>query len=94
MAASDVKLATVDVESGDNMATLPAAAKGHHPSAGAGNGSGSGSGAAAATAGGSSGSDMNTIERNNATNKEMELKNVMAKPLQRSIYIFFFAFRG
>lgn len=87
MAASDVKLATVDVESGDNMATLPAAAKGHHPSAGAGNGSGSG--AAAATAGGSSGSDMNTIERNNATNKEMELKNVMAKPLQRSIYIFF-----
>lgn len=66
-----MKLATVDVENGDNMATLPAAAKGgaHGPSAAAGGGEG----------------DMNTIEKNNATNKEMELKNVMAKPLQRSM---------
>lgn len=71
-----MKLATVDVESGDNMATLPAAAKGHHSSS---------SSAAGATA--ASSSDMNTIEKNNATNKEMELKNVMAKPLQRSITI-------
>lgn len=71
-----MKLATVDVENGDNMATLPAAAKGGHPPP------------ASAVAGGSN-SDMNTIEKNNATNKEMELKNVTAKPLQRSICILF-----
>lgn len=72
-----MKLATVDVENGDNMATLPAAAKGGHATCSAGGG------------GDASSSDMNTIEKNNATNKEMELKNVMAKPLQRSIYISF-----
>lgn len=71
-----MKLATVDVENGDNMATLPAAAKGGHATCSAGGGD-------------ASSSDMNTIEKNNATNKEMELKNVMAKPLQRSIYISF-----
>ena len=78
-----MKLATVDVENGDNMATLPAAAKG------GGHGAPSSSSAAAAGGGASpTDSDMNTIEKNNATNKEMELKNVMAKPLQRLIYIF------
>lgn len=56
---SDFKVATVDVESGDNMATLPVS-RAHT---------------------GSSGTD--TAEKNNATNKEMELKNVMPKPLQR-----------
>lgn len=72
-----MKLATVDVENGDNMATLPAAAKGGHPPP---------STVAGGVAGGSN-SDMNTIEKNNATNKEMELKNVTAKPLQRLICI-------
>lgn len=56
---SDLKVATVDVESGDNMATLPVS-RAHT---------------------GSSGTD--TAEKNNAANKEMELKNVMPKPLQR-----------
>lgn len=56
---SDVKVATVDVESGDNMATLPVS-RAHT---------------------GSSATD--TAEKNNAQNKEMELKNVMPKPLQR-----------
>lgn len=68
-----MKLATVDVESGDNMATLPSAAK--HPSAGGAGGGGAENGAAT--------SDSDMIERNNETNKEMELKNVMAKPLKR-----------
>lgn len=56
---SDFKVATVDVESGDNMATLPVS-RAHT---------------------GSSATD--TAEKNNAANKEMELKNVMPKPLQR-----------
>lgn len=56
---SDLKVATVDVESGDNTATLPVS-RAHT---------------------GSSGTD--TAEKNNAANKEMELKNVMPKPLQR-----------
>lgn len=73
-----MKLATVDVENGDNMATLPAAAKGGHNAPPA-------SSAAAGGGGVGEAGDMNTIEKNNATNKEMELKNVMAKPLQRSI---------
>lgn len=58
---SDVKVATVDVESGDNMATLPVS-RAH-----------------------TSGGGTDTAEKNNATNKEMELKNVMPKPLQRYI---------
>lgn len=64
-----MKVSTVDVESGDNMATLPVSRA--HPAA-----SGGGAGG-----GGSSGSD--TAEKNNAANKEMELKNVMPQPLQR-----------
>lgn len=56
---SDFKVATVDVESGDNMATLPVS-RAHT---------------------GSSATD--TAEKNNVANKEMELKNVMPKPLQR-----------
>lgn len=55
----DVKVSTVDVESGDNMATLPVS-RAH------------------------AGSDT-AAEKNNAANKEMELKNVMPKPLQRFI---------
>ncbi|EAA06887.5 AGAP000703-PA [Anopheles gambiae str. PEST] len=55
----EMKVATVDVESNDNMATLPVS-RGH----------GLGSGAPA--------------PKNNAANKEMELKNVMPKPLQRT----------
>lgn len=55
----DVKVSTVDVESGDNMATLPVSRV--HT--------------------GSSGTDI--AEKNNAANKEMELKNVVPKPLQR-----------
>lgn len=54
---SDVKVSTVDVESGDNMATLPVS-RAHTGS-------------------------TDTAEKNNAANKEMELKNVMPKPLQR-----------
>lgn len=73
-----MKLATVDVESGDNMATLPVASRAAAATSGGSSG-GSGGG------GGGGAGDMNTIEKNNATNKEMELKNVMAKPLQRSI---------
>lgn len=54
---SDVKVSTVDVESSDNMATLPVS-RAHTGS-------------------------TDTAEKNNAANKEMELKNVMPKPLQR-----------
>lgn len=57
----DVKVSTVDVESGDNMATLPVS-RAH------------------------TGSSGDTAEKNNAANKEMELKNVMPKPLERCEY--------
>lgn len=57
MGGPEVKVATVDVESGDNMATLPVS-RAHT-------------------------SSTDTAEKNNAANKEMELKNVMPKPLQR-----------
>ena len=53
----EVKVATVDVESGDNMATLPASSRSHHSSEHA--------------------------EKNAAAVKEMEIKNVMPKPLER-----------
>lgn len=53
----EVKVATVDVESGDNMATLPASSRSHHSSENA--------------------------EKNAAAIKEMEIKNVMPKPLER-----------
>uniref|UniRef100_A0ABK8F202 Otopetrin n=1 Tax=Anopheles gambiae TaxID=7165 RepID=A0ABK8F202_ANOGA len=66
----EMKVATVDVESNDNMATLPVS-RGH----------GLGSGAPAPVGGGGS---SDTAEKNNAANKEMELKNVMPKPLQRT----------
>uniref|UniRef100_A0A182PV16 Otopetrin n=1 Tax=Anopheles epiroticus TaxID=199890 RepID=A0A182PV16_9DIPT len=62
----EMKVATVDVESNDNMATLPVS-RAH--------------GAGGAPAGGGS---SDTAEKNNAANKEMELKNVMPKPLQRT----------
>lgn len=55
----EVKVATVDVESGDNMATLPVSRQ--H---------------------GNTGTDS-AAEKNNAANKEMELKNVQPKPAQR-----------
>jgi hypothetical protein len=58
----EVKVSTVDVESGDNTATLPVS-RAH-----------------------TGGSDI--AEKNNATNKEMELKNVMPRPLQRYYTIF------
>lgn len=53
----DVKVATVEVESVDNMATLPVS-RAH------------------------GGSDV-TAEKNNVTNKEMELKKVRPQPLKR-----------
>lgn len=59
MGGPDVKVATVDVESGDNMATLPVS-RSHAGS-----------------------SPADTAEKNNAANKEMELKNVVPKPLER-----------
>lgn len=62
----DVKVSTVDVESGDNMATLPV-------SRGGGGHAGSGGG--------------DTAEKNNAANKEMELKNVVPRPLQRCVCV-------
>lgn len=52
----EVKVATVDVESGDNMATLPASSRSHH---------------------------SDNAEKNAASIKEMEIKNVMPKPLER-----------
>jgi hypothetical protein len=55
----EVKVATVDVESGDNMATLPASSRSHHSSEHA--------------------------ENKAAAIKEMEIKNVMPKPLERLI---------
>lgn len=58
----EVKVATVDVEGGDNMATLPVS-RSH-------------------TTG-----STDSAEKNNAANKEMELKNVMPQPLQRLIYM-------
>lgn len=54
------KVSTVDVESGDNMATLPVSKA--HTSSG------------------------DTVEKNNAANKEMELKNVMPTASQRLLY--------
>lgn len=63
MVTGEMKVATVDVESSDNMATLPVGR----------------------TLGGVGGSQSDTAEKNNAANKEMELKNVMPKPLQRSV---------
>uniref|UniRef100_A0A0A1XIF8 Otopetrin-2 n=1 Tax=Zeugodacus cucurbitae TaxID=28588 RepID=A0A0A1XIF8_ZEUCU len=59
MGGGEVKVATVDVESGDNMATLPVS-RSH-----------------------TTGSN-DSAEKNNAANKEMELKNVMPQPLQRT----------
>lgn len=59
MGGPDVKVATVDVESGDNMATLPVS-RSHTVS-----------------------SPADTAEKNNAANKEMELKNVIPKPLEK-----------
>ncbi|XP_016998621.1 proton channel OtopLc isoform X7 [Drosophila takahashii] len=59
MGGGEVKVATVDVEGGDNMATLPVS-RSH-------------------TAG-----STDSAEKNNAANKEMELKNVMPQPLQRT----------
>lgn len=49
------KVATIDVESGDNMATLPASSK----------------------------SQLQTEQDKAAAIKEMEIKNVMPKPLER-----------
>lgn len=57
----EVKVATVDVESGDNMATLPVS-RSHHSS------------------------EHN--EKNLAALKEMEIKNVAPKPLQRFFHCF------
>lgn len=51
----ELKVATVDVESGDNMATLPASSKSHPLS------------------------EQDKV----AALKEMEIKNVMPKPLER-----------
>lgn len=53
----EAKVSAVDVESGDNMATLPVSRA--HTSSG------------------------DSVEKNNATNKEMELKNVVPTPPQR-----------
>lgn len=66
--SSEQKVSTVDVESGDNMATLPVSSRGA-PHAIASSASGSG--------------NSDTAEKNNAANKEMELKNVVPQPLQR-----------
>lgn len=59
MGTGEVKVATVDVESGDNMATLQVSRV--HVSS----------------------TSTDIAEKNNAANKEMELKNVVPKPLQR-----------
>lgn len=67
MGGGEVKVATVDVESGDNMATLPVS-RSH-----------------------TTGSN-DSAEKNNAANKEMELKNVMPQPLQRLISQFYYFF--
>jgi hypothetical protein len=53
----ELKVATVEVESVDNMATLPVS-RAH-------------------------GGNDSVAEKNNATNKEMELKNVQPKPYKR-----------
>lgn len=70
--SADMKVSTVDVESGDNMATLPVS-RAHASSSG-----GIGGGGGCTT----SSSDA-IVEKNNAANKEMELKNVVPQPLQR-----------
>lgn len=57
----ELKVATVEVESVDNMATLPVS-RAH------------------------GGSDI-VAEKNNATNKEMELKKVQSKPDKRWNYL-------
>lgn len=64
-----MKVATVDVEGGDNMATLPVS-RSH-------------------TAG-----STDSAEKNNAANKEMELKNVMPQPLQRCAWGTIEAYNG
>ncbi|EDS26709.1 otopetrin [Culex quinquefasciatus] len=64
MVTGEMKVATVDVEASDNMATLPVGRTLGGPPAPGG------------------GSQSDTAEKNNAANKEMELKNVMPKPLQ------------
>jgi hypothetical protein len=56
----EVKVATVDVESGDNMATLPASSRSHQSS------------------------EADKI----AAIKEMEIKNVAPKPLERLHHCF------
>lgn len=70
MVTGEMKVATVDVEASDNMATLPVGRTLGGPPAPGG------------------GSQSDTAEKNNAANKEMELKNVMPKPLQRSVFVF------
>lgn len=70
MGGGEVKVATVDVESGDNMATLQVS-RAHITST-------------AVT--------VDIAEKNNAANKEMELKNVVPKPLQRYFFTFIYPF--
>lgn len=55
----EMKVATVDVESGDNMATLPASSRSHQSS------------------------EAEKI----AALKEMDIKNVMPKPLERLLIL-------
>lgn len=69
MVTGEMKVATVDVESSDNMATLPVG----RTLGGTGPG------------GGGPGSHSDTAGKDNAANKEMELKNVMPKPLQKLV---------
>lgn len=73
MVTGEMKVATVDVESSDNMATLPVGR----------------------TLGGTGppgpGSHSDTAGKDNAANKEMELKNVMPKPLQKLVSLLFFS---
>nr|XP_022921030.1 uncharacterized protein LOC111429368 isoform X3 [Onthophagus taurus] len=64
MVGAEMKVATVEVESVDNMATLPVSR--------------------AYGGGGGGGGDATTVERNNSTNKEMELKMVQPKPDKRT----------
>lgn len=80
MGGPDMKVSTVDVESGDNMATLPVSRA--HGSGTAG-GSGGGGGGASELA-----------EKTSAANKEMELKNVVPQPLQRWEGVFLWAKLG
>ncbi|KAK7871317.1 hypothetical protein R5R35_007585 [Gryllus longicercus] len=72
----DVKVATVDVEAVDNMATLPV---------GRAHGGGGGGGGGGGERGGERGGASDVIaEKNNVTNKEMELKKVQPKPPKRT----------